>query len=363
MSKARPRNQGFRSPQPSSEVDAAVPPSFSSAPAPDPTSAPSPRQATIPSPPMAGDPAGRARALVDNIGRVILGKREQIELVVVGLMAEGHVLLEDVPGTGKTTLARALARSIDAEFKRVQFTADLLPADVLGFSIPDPQSGELRFQAGPIFANVVLADELNRTPPRTQSALLECMNTSQVSVDGVTRDLERPFLVIATQNPLEYEGTYALPESQLDRFLLRVRLGYPDEGSEREVLLGGLERDPLEALEPVIDAAGVVALQRASRAVRVEDALVDYLLAVISKTRETNRLLVGASTRAAQGLLRAAQALALVEGRDYCVPDDVKRLVASVLGHRVVASPLDGRGEGSGESVLRELLDEVPVPA
>ena len=245
----------------------------------------------------------------------------------------------------------------------MQFTADLLPADVLGFSIPDPQSGELRFQAGPIFANVVLADELNRTPPRTQSALLECMNTSQVSVDGVTRDLERPFLVIATQNPLEYEGTYALPESQLDRFLLRVRLGYPDVSTEREVLLGGLERDPLESLEPVIDAAGVVALQRASRAVRVEDALVDYLLAVISKTRETNRLLIGASTRAAQGLLRAAQALALVEGRDYCVPDDVKRLVVSVLGHRVVASPLDGRGEGSGESVLRELLDEVPVPA
>ena len=300
--------------------------------------------------------------LIANVERVVFGKREAITLAVVGLLAEGHVLLEDVPGTGKTTLARALARSLDLDFRRIQFTSDMLPADVLGLSLPQGEEREFRFQPGPIFAQIVLADELNRTSPRTQSALLECMNERRVSAEGVTRDLPRPFLVIATQNPLEFEGTYALPESQLDRFLLRIRLGYPARDDERRVLATRALQDPLEELQPVLGQEELLALIGRVRGVRVEESILEYLLELVDATRKQGRFALGASPRAALGLYRAAQALALIEGREYCLPDDVKRLAPAVLVHRMVAGALEGDAGRSCEELLDELLESLPVP-
>ena len=299
--------------------------------------------------------------LIDNVERALRGKRDAITLAVVSLLAEGHLLLEDVPGTGKTTLARALARSLDLRFRRIQFTADMLPSDVVGVSVLDPESGRFRFQEGPVFGEVILADELNRTAPRTQSSLLECMNERQVTVDGVTRELPRPFLVIATQNPLEYEGTYPLPESQLDRFLIRTGIGYPDREVEREVLAADVAGASVDDLEPVVTAAELVALVDEARRVRVEPPVVDYLLDIVRETRERVDLVIGCSTRGAIGLHRAAQALALVEGRDYCVPDDVKRLCVPVIAHRVVPRSVDDRSTASLQ-LMHELLAEVPVP-
>lgn len=305
--------------------------------------------------------------LVSHISRVVHGKHEAITLAVVGLAAEGHVLLEDVPGTGKTTLARALARSIDVDFSRIQFTSDLLPADVLGFSAPSPTDGHFVFRRGPIFGNIVLADELNRSTPRTQSALLECMNERRASVDGEVHELERPFMVIATQNPLEFEGTYPLPESQLDRFMLRVRLGYPERAVERQVLRSRLAGDPLDELQPILSRAELLAEIDAVRRVHVEDLLLDYALDLIDSTRSSGRFLLGASPRAGIGWMRAAQALARIDGRDHALPDDVKRLAVPVLAHRVVQTPRmalgGGAEDGSVEQEIGALLEEVPVPA
>ena len=302
-------------------------------------------------------------ALVANVERVILGKSEAVRMCVVALLAEGHILLEDVPGTGKTTLARALARSVDVDFKRIQFTSDLLPADVLGLSVHSRESGRFEFQPGPIFANVVLADELNRTSPRTQSALLECMNEGVVTVDGEPHPLPVPFLVIATQNPLEFEGTYPLPESELDRFLLRLRLGYPETPVERDLLRSRLETDPMDSLGAVIDGEAVRRAREATRRVRVADELLDYALAFVAATRRPADFLLGASPRAALAWVRGAQALALVEGRDFALPDDFKRLCLPVLGHRVVPQGATGvEGSRASELALAELLDRIEVP-
>ncbi len=309
--------------------------------------------------------ADRLQALIGSVRKVILGKDEAITLCVVGLLAEGHVLLEDLPGTGKTTLARALAKSIAVEFRRIQFTSDLLPADVLGVSVLSSGEDRFVFKPGPIFGNIVLADELNRTSPRTQSALLECMNEGRVSVDGYTHELPKPFLVIATQNPLEFEGTYPLPESQLDRFLLRLPLGYPEREFEREVLKGRLSAEPLDEVTPVISGEEVVEASRAVREVTVDESLLDYVLEFLAETRRGGHFLLGASPRAGLGWVRCAQALAVIEGRAYCIPDDFKRLALSVLAHRVVPVAHLGGGDRNGgacEDALNELLERVDVP-
>lgn len=308
--------------------------------------------------------ASRLQALIENVERVILGKREAVTLSVVGLLAEGHLLLEDVPGTGKTTLARALARSVDVVFRRIQFTSDLLPADLLGVSVYSRKEERFVFQPGPIFGNVILADELNRTTPRTQSALLECMHERSVSIDGETRALPHPFLVVATQNPLEFEGTYPLPESQLDRFLLSVRLGYPERDVERRILKRHLGRDPLEELEAVMTRDQLIDAQARVKTVRVDDALLEYVLEFTEATRRSDHFMMGASPRAAIGWMHAAQALALIEGRTWCVPDDFKRLALAVLAHRTIpANASQGHGPAQTAEALTRLLTEIPIPA
>jgi MoxR-like ATPase len=300
-------------------------------------------------------------ALRDNVRRVFVGKVAVVDRVLVALLAEGHCLIEDAPGVGKTTLAKALARSIDCEFKRIQFTPDLLPSDILGVSIYDPEKREFSFKPGPIFANVVLADEINRTNPRTQSSLLEAMSETSVSVDGQTRDLPRPFIVLATQNPFEFEGTYPLPESQLDRFILRTRVGYPSVDEEKEVLRAQRSEHPLDSIKPVVTGRDVIALQRATREVRVDDAIIDYIVAIAASTRASPRLAVGVSPRGSLALRRAAQARALLERRDYVIPDDVKSLALPVLSHRVVAKDPGEDGERAREA-LKEVLDKVSIP-
>jgi MoxR-like ATPase len=301
--------------------------------------------------------------LIKNVGTVVLGKDEVIRLTVVALLADGHVLIEDVPGVGKTLLARALAASLDCTFRRIQFTPDLLPSDILGSSVYNSTSGEFLFKPGPVFANVILADEINRTTPRTQSALLEAMGDRQVSVDGRTYVLDPPFLVLATQNPFEFEGTYVLPESQLDRFTMRVRMGYPIRSEERHILTSHRKGEPVEELKPVLTAADVLRLQRAVRSIRVEDTIADYLMELIHATRETEELHVGVSTRGALSLYRAAQALALVSGRSYVVPDDLKSLAVPVLAHRVVGKSFLQAGEFSAaEGIIRNVVERVRVP-
>jgi MoxR-like ATPase len=301
--------------------------------------------------------------LMENIGSVVLGKPDVIRLAVVALFADGHVLIEDVPGVGKTLLARALAASIDCSFRRIQFTPDLLPSDVLGSSVYHAPSGDFVFKPGPLFANVILADEINRTTPRTQSALLEAMSDRQVSVEGKTYPLDPPFIVLATQNPYEFEGTYVLPESQLDRFMIRLRMGYPIRSEERKVFVSHREGEPVETLGAALSAEDVLMLQRAVRTVQVDDAISDYLLDIVHATRRSEDLHVGVSTRGALTLYRAAQSLALVSGRNYVITDDVKALVVPVLAHRVVGKSFLQAGEfGAAEAIIRDLVDRIRVP-
>jgi len=297
-----------------------------------------------------------------NIETVFVGKTRAVRLVLVGLFSNGHVLIEDVPGVGKTTLARALAQSIRCSFRRIQFTPDLLPTDILGVPIFSASEDKFVFKRGPIFANVVLADEINRTTPRTQSSLLEAMNDFQVSVDGATHDLPRPFLVLATQNPHEFEGTFPLPESQLDRFLMCIDIGYPSRDDERTVLTSQRLAHPLDTLEPVLDGDDVLAIQAAVREVRVEGDVTDYILDIVERTRRTDKLEIGVSPRGGLSLSRAAQAMALIEGRDYCLPDDVKRLAVPVLAHRVIRRAAVAAGGQHEREIIRDILDETPIP-
>lgn len=310
------------------------------------------------------DAVAVAARIVDNVGLALEGKREVVELSVAALLSRGHLLIEDVPGVGKTTLARALARSVGVEFRRIQFTSDLMPADVLGGSIFDQKAGDFSFRPGPVFTNVLLADEINRTTPKTQSALLEAMDERQVSIDGVTRPLAEPFFVVATQNPDEFYGTYPLPESQLDRFLMRLSIGYPSVEVERRVIGGRRGVEPTSKLEAVVDHAGLVAAQRAVDRVRVDDAVLDYLHAIVVATRESPLLSLGASTRAALALDRAGRACALVRGRTYTTPDDIKASAVPVLAHRVrVAGNRDGAGRrDDAERIIREIMSALAVP-
>ncbi len=301
--------------------------------------------------------------LESNIGQVVLGKSEVVRLCVVALLAGDHVLLEDVPGVGKTLIAKALAKSISADFCRIQFTADLLPSDITGGNVFNPQTGEFAYTRGPIFGNIILADEINRTPPRTQSALLEAMSDRQVTVDGQSYSLPQPFMVIATQNPFEFEGTYPLPESQLDRFLLRVAVGYPEREDELQVLNSHRSGEPIHKLQHVLDAAQIVALQQAVREVTLDESINGYLLDIVDATRRCEELRVGVSTRGALCLYRASQAMALVGNRDYVVPDDVKRLAVPVLSHRVIAKGyLQGTHRQALEELIARLVEEIPVP-
>jgi MoxR-like ATPase len=298
-----------------------------------------------------------------NIGQVVLGKADVVRLCIVALLAGDHVLLEDVPGVGKTLIGKALAKSISASFARIQFTSDLLPSDITGGNVFNPQTGQFVYTRGPIFGNIVLADEINRTPPRTQSALLEAMNDGQVTIDGQTNPLPRPFMVIATQNPFEYEGTYPLPESQLDRFLLRIAVGYPDRDDELQVLASHRSGEPIDTLEHVLDAEQVVALQQAVRGVAVDESINSYLLDIVEATRSSDELRVGVSTRGALCLYRASQALALIENRDFVIPDDVKRLAVPVLSHRVIAKGYaQGTQRETIEAIIGRLVDDVRVP-
>lgn len=298
-----------------------------------------------------------------NIADVLFGKPELIRLSLVAILAEGHVLVEDMPGVGKTLLAKALARSLNCSFHRIQFTPDLLPSDLIGTSVFQQQSGTFVFQPGPLFAQVVLADEINRATPRTQSALLEAMSDRQVSVDGVTHPLGPPFLVLATQNPFEFEGTYPLPESQLDRFLMRLQIGYPDRQAEREILASHREGEPVDHLGAVVSSQQVVSLQQVVRKVRVDDSLANYLLDLVQGTRTQTEVALGASPRAALGLYRAAQASALLEGRDYVVPDDIKRLAVPVLSHRILTHGMrQGGRDSSAGAVIQGILERIAVP-
>jgi MoxR-like ATPase len=311
------------------------------------------------------DAAAKIAELQNAIEAVIRGKSETVKYALVTLFAKGHLLIEDVPGIGKTTLASALARALDLSIQRIQFTSDLLPSDVIGLSIFNQQNSDFEWKPGPIFANIVVADEINRATPKTQSALLEAMAEEQVTVDGVSRRLPLPFMVVATQNPSEHHGTYPLPESQLDRFMLRLQMGYPSFEDERQILRDRAESNPIEYIKPVLSQSDVLELQTLVTAVRVDEALIDYLLQIVDATRKSELLELGVSPRGALALFRSAQAIAMVEGRDFCIADDIKRLVLPCFAHRVI---VNSRSAGlrnrtrEAENALQEILQKVTVP-
>ena len=303
-----------------------------------------------------------AQGIVDNVSKVIVGKRRVIEHALAALIAQGHVLVEDVPGVGKTMLVKSLSTSIGCEFKRIQFTPDLLPSDVSGVSVYNQQTGDFQFRPGPIMSQVVLADEINRATPKTQSALLEAMEELQVTVDGITHHLEHPFIVFATQNPIEYEGTFPLPEAQLDRFLMRISLGYPDFEEELAVIERQEQVHPIESLKPVAGPQDIVALQEAAKEIYVDGVVREYIVHLVEATRSHRDVSLGASPRASLGLFRAGRALALVEDRDFVLPDDIKALAPAVTAHRIILSPSARMRGLSALDVVAELLEEVPVP-
>lgn len=305
------------------------------------------------------------KLLQNAIERVIKGKSETVKFALAALLAKGHLLIEDVPGIGKTTLANALARALDLSFQRIQFTSDLLPSDVIGLSIYNQRNGSFEWNAGPIFSNIVLADEINRATPKTQSALLEAMAEQQITVEGVSRPLPLPFMVIATQNPAEHHGTYPLPESQLDRFMLRLHIGYPNKADERDILRDRERRNPLDSVRSVMSESDVLELQRLAAAVRVDDALVDYLLNIVAQTRNPEFFELGISPRGTLALFRCAQAFALIENRDFCIADDIKKLVAPVFAHRVIVNSRNlnpKRKNNEAERLLQEILQKTAVP-
>jgi MoxR-like ATPase len=307
----------------------------------------------------------KAAELENALRRVIRGKDEVVRLALVSVFARGHLLIEGVPGVGKTTLGQALARAIDCTFQRVQFTSDMLPSDVLGISVYSSLDQEFQFKRGPVFTNVLLADEINRTTPKTQSALLEAMNEGQVTVDSQSHQLPQPFLVIATQNPVEHHGTYPLPESQLDRFLMRVRMGYPEAAAEREILRSEAGTGVLHQVRPVLTGADVLEMQEAVKQIRVDESLVSYALEIVRRTRESEYLSLGVSPRGAQALYRAAQAMAFLDGRNYCTPGDFKPLAVPVFAHRVVvngAFASTRKKSEQADQVLAELVEDVAVP-
>jgi len=317
------------------------------------------------SPETATAASHRAAQLENALRKVIRGKDDVIRLAVVSLIARGHLLIEGVPGVGKTTLGQALARALDCTFQRVQFTSDMLPSDVIGISIYSAIEQQFEFKRGPVFTNVLLADEINRTTPKTQSALLEAMNESQVTVDARSYPLPQPFLVIATQNPVEHHGTYPLPESQLDRFLMRVRMGYPDTAAERQILRSEAGTTQLEAMQPVLTGADVLEMQQAATQVRVDESLVSYALSIVRKTRESEQFSLGVSPRGSQMLYRAAQAIAFLDGRSFCTPEDIKPLVVPVFAHRVVVNGLYSstlKKSEQAEQVIQEIVESTPVP-
>ncbi len=305
--------------------------------------------------------AAFAKNVSDNVSRVIVGKEDAIKLVLCAILARGHILLEDVPGTGKTVMAKSLAKSLDADFARIQFTPDLLPTDVTGLSIWDAKAGEFTFKPGPVFTNILLADEINRATPRTQSALLECMEERQVTESGVTRKLAEPFLVVATQNPVEIQGTFPLPEAQLDRFLVRLKMGYPDTQGAMQILRRFISQSPLEELQPVVKREEIVEAQKALKDVEASTPVMAYITALCERTRQFEQVQLGVSPRGMLALLRASQAHALVEGRDFVTPDDVRAMAEPVLAHRIVVRGMYGRS-GQGELIVAEALKSTPVP-
>jgi len=303
-----------------------------------------------------------AKAIMDNVEQVIIGKRDVIELAVIALMSKGHLLIEDAPGVGKTMLARSLAKSVDCTFRRLQFTPDMLPSDITGVSMYNQKTGDFEFRPGPIMAQVVLADEINRATPKVQSALLECMEEGQITVDGVTHKMPTPFHVLATQNPIEYEGTFPLPETQLDRFLLRISIGYPSLADEVNIMNQQQYKHPIDSLKAVATAADLEMIHTAVKAVYVDDLVKQYIAAVVASTRNHPAIFLGASPRGSLSLYRTAQARALINGRDYVLPDDVKTLAEPVLAHRLIPRLTDSSHDKTGRAIVAKLLESVPVP-